>query len=443
MTRGKAKMEIRFHKTQSKVLRYLQKKRYVVLVAGRRYGKTHVAIVALILMAVNVPSARVWYIEPTYRQAKDNAWDILKHCLPHEWVLKTNETDLQITLKNNSKIALKGSDNPDSLRGPGLNLLVIDEASDIKDLKNLWQAVVGPALTTTRGKAFFIGSPRGYDYFHELYLKAISRDGPDADDWAGFLYTTREGGYVSDEELESRRLEIDSRIYRQEYEASFETLSGRVYYQFDRNYNVAEVEDVGGEILVGMDFNVNPMSAVIAVRAGSRCYVIDEIIIPNSNTQEMADEVYRRYGDLPADDPNYEILKKLGQESAIPKRTIRVYPDPSGSSRKTSAPLGQTDLTILRNRGFEVIAPRRAPNVVDRLNTVNAMLCNAAGKRNTLIHPRCKTLAGCLEGLTYKEGKNQPDKSLNLDHLPDALGYLLWSEFPVLRGSVRSGELLL
>src|ERR1700680_3496152 len=111
-------------------------------------------------------------------------------------------------------------------------------------------------------------------------------------------------------------------------------------------------------LLIGMDFNVNPMTAVVGQRFGDQCHIIDEIVLPNSNTQEMMEEITRRYG---------------GHEAIV-------HPDPSADSRKTSAPVGETDLTIIERGGLLVY--RTSPyKVVDRINSVNAMLLNAKGSR--------------------------------------------------------------
>jgi hypothetical protein len=114
-----------------------------------------------------------------------------------------------------------------------------------------------------------------------------------------------------------------------------------------------------------------------------------------------------------------------------PGRKVTVYPDPSGRSRKTSAVVGVTDFTILERSGFRVVAPSAAPPVVDRVNEVNGLSCNAQGRRRLFIHPRCKQLITGLEQLPYKEKTSLPDKSLGIDHHPDALGYLIHSEFPI------------
>lgn len=192
--------------------------------------------------------------------------------------------------------------------------------------------------------------------------------------------------------------------------------SGRVYSTFlNRPYpegNIHEgLEDTGGELLVGMDFNVDPMSLVIAVRAGDECHVLDALQIPTSNTEEAAAELRARY----------------------PGRRIVVCPDPSGAARKTSAPVGQTDFTILRRYGLEVRAPSKAPPVVDRENNAKAMYHDIeTDRRRCLIHPRAEALILGLGNLRYKEDTSQRDKKSGFDHICDAIDYLLWQEFNVL-----------
>ncbi len=191
--------------------------------------------------------------------------------------------------------------------------------------------------------------------------------------------------------------------------------SGRVYSSFlNKPFptgNIDEsLEDVGGELLVGMDFNVNPMSAVIAVRAVDECHVLDALEVMSSNTEEVANELRRRY----------------------PNRRMVICPDPAGRARHTNAPVGVTDFTILERAGFEVRAPLAAPPVVDRINNTNEMF-EYDGRRRVRIHPQADALIVGLSNLTYKEGTSIPDKKSGFDHICDALGYLLWQEFNVLQ----------
>lgn len=342
--------------------------------------------------------------------AKDIAWETYKR-LARPWTVKVNETALSIRLRNDSLITLHGADNPDSLVGRGLDKVTLDEFPLLDE--KLWNVAIRPALADKQGRALFIGSPRGFNWAYDVYLHGQN---PDMSDWASWQFTTLQGGRVTAQEIEAARSGMDPRLFKQEFEASFETLLGRVYANFDRKPwplgNIEAVEDQpGSELLIGMDFNVHPMTAVIAVQAADECHVLDALEVPTSNTEEMAQELRTRY----------------------PGRRIIVYPDPSGRARKTSAPVGQTDFTILQRAGFQVVAPNVAPLVVDRVNNTQAMLLDAAGRRRLKIHPRAVRLTRALEGLTYKEGTSLPDKTLGLDHLGDALGYLLWERFNLLR----------
>jgi terminase large subunit-like protein len=309
---------------------------------------------------------------------------------------------------------LHGADRPDSLRGVGLDFVVLDEYADMS--AETWQTVVRPMLSDRVGSAILTGTPRGFDHFYELYMAAKSKE-----NWAAFHFPTEEDGYVPRDELAIARTDLDPRRYAQEYCASFENLQGRVYHEFDREQNVSNLTPLpNANLLIGMDFNIAPMTAVVAQRAGDQCQIVDEIVLTNSNTQEMMQELNRRYAG------------RQGQGV--------VYPDPSGVARKTSAPVGQTDFTIIRRAGWRVYTPPEPYPMVDRINSVNAMLCNAQGQRRLLISPKCVHLIKALDGLTYKEDTKIPDKNSGLDHITDALGYLIMGAFPMITRTWRSEE---
>lgn len=188
---------------------------------------------------------------------------------------------------------------------------------------------------------------------------------------------------------------------------------GRVYSKFkNRPYpdgNIDEsVEDTGAELYIGQDFNVNPMASVIAVRCADECHVIDSLQIGTSNTDEVCQEIKRRY----------------------PKRRVIFCPDPSGKQRKTSA-AGKTDFSIIQSYGFEVRSPNAAPLVRDRENNAN-MMYEQGGRRRVRVHPRATSLITALSNLTYKEETSIRDKKSGFDHICDAMDYLLWQEFNVL-----------
>jgi hypothetical protein len=389
-------------------------KRFVILVAGRRWGKTTLAMWCLIVCAFSTDHSLCYYVAPTYGQAKRIAWSVLKGLVPPAARRRTREQELLIELLNGSIIQLHGADHPDRLRGIGLDYVVLDEYADMKP--DTWNLVIRPALSNRNGRALFIGTPRGRNHFYEIYCAAKSKS-----TWQTFLRPTAHGGYVSTDELAAQACDMNPQQFAQEFGASFEDSQARVYHGFDRDQNVMELGlSPHAPLLIGMDFNVNPMTAVVAQRAGEQCHVIDEIVLPNSNTQQMMQEINRRYG---------------GREGIV-------HPDPSAESRKTSAPAGETDLTIIERERWGVY--RNSPyKVVDRINSVNAMLLNAQGSRRLLISPNCKQLIKALDGLTYKEGSKIPDNRSGLDHITDALGYLIMGVFPIITHDVTISQVLL
>lgn len=380
--------------------------RFVCVVAGRRFGKTHLAIRQLAWHA-RLPNQEVIYVAPSYKMAKNIVWRKLKNRLQDlNWVRKANETELKLELVNGSQISLKGADNYDSLRGTGNNFICIDEFADIDP--EAWYETLRPTLSDTMGKALFIGTPKGIgNWAYEIYQAAQADPGT----WASFQFTTVEGGNVPPEEIEQARRDLDQRTFRQEYLATFETFSGRIYYAFERQHNVRKYDgSTPDQIYVGMDFNIDPCSSCVAVRLGDTLHIIDEVRLFSSNTQEMVDELKHRY----------------------PKTKIWVYPDPAGHQRKTSAG-GATDITILANAGFTVKAPRQHTPIRDRINAVNSRLCDATGIRRLFVDPKCKYTIEGLERQTYKEGSSQPDKDSGYDHMNDALGYMVDYLFPIRR----------
>jgi hypothetical protein len=380
--------------------------RFRVVVAGRRFGKTHLSIRELCFHARR-PNQEVWYVAPTYRQAKQIVWRKLKNKLQDlNWTKKVNESELTILLRNGSQISLKGADNADSLRGVGLDFMVMDEFADVD--QEAWTEVLRPTLADKQGKALFIGTPKGIgNWAHDLYT--MPQEQPNT--WASFQYTTIDGGQVKPEEIEAAKQDLDERTFRQEFMATFETYAGRIYYSFDRKLNCTAPDSLDLSVIyTGWDFNIDPMSIVIAVRKGDNLYVIDEIRMFSSNTAEAVEEVKARYG----------------------KSKIFAYPDPASRQRKTSAG-GLTDLTILGNAGFLVKAPNSHTPVRDRINAVNSRLCSSGGVRQLFIHPKCKYTIEGLERHTYKQGTSQPDKDSGYDHMMDALGYMVDYMFPMRR----------
>jgi hypothetical protein len=359
--------------------------RWRVLIAGRRFGKSFVGGTLAAETALNTPQASIWYTGPTYKSIKlpRGQWDTFKQILG-PWLAKTpNETDLRLELVNGSTVVMVSRQNPDNVRGAPVDRFIYDEfcvQAEADKGKATWEKVFLPMLADTGGDAVFLSTPTGYNWGHEFYERGQD---PERPDWASWQFTTLDGGRVDPAIIEAARRDTDPRSFAQEWEARFTALADRVYDYFDRQYHVDEsVQDTGAEILVGQDFNVNPMASVIAVKVGDECHVLDALELPASNTQEVCDE--------------------LNSQNRYKGRKIIMCPDPSANQRRTSAPAGETDITIIKRAGITVDASSAAPHVADRINNVQAMLQSADGRRRIKIHPRAKALIKGLEGMTYK-----------------------------------------
>ena len=388
---------------------YLSPNRFRVLISGRRFGKTHLAMYELLKHASRNPDKKIFYVAPTYRMCKEIMWKPLKKIVQEKkWVRYLNESDLTMILKNGSQISLKGADKSyDNLRGVGLSFLLIDEFADIPE--EAWTEVLRPTISDkhVNGHVLFTGTPRGFgSWSYSIYQRGLGQD----PEWKSFKFTTLEGGQVNQSEIEQAMKDLDERTFRQEYLASFETYSGVVYYNFSMEENVKPCSYDEKEIVhIGLDFNIDPMSACLFNIKNGIIHVFDEIVIYSSNTDEFISELTSRY-------PNAKFI---------------IYPDPSAKARKTSAG-GRTDLTILQNYGLNVRCKNSHALVRDRVNSVNSKLKSFDGKRSVLIDPSCKTTINSLMKQVYKEGTTQLEKNNGYDHMTDALGYAIEYLFPIL-----------
>lgn len=391
------------HKKQMEV--YKSKARFKVVVAGRRWGKTQLAKVSLIKYA-RIKKRLIWYVAPSYRMAKQIMWPELVEAIPRRWVKKYNETAMTIRLVNGTRIELKGADNPDSLRGVGIHYLVLDEVQDITP--DAWKKVLRPTLASTGGHVLFIGTPKSFNFLYDLWAMGQKLE---ALTWESWQFPTSSSPFIPKEELEAAKNDMDPKSYAQEFEASFETMSGRVYYAFDRKVHVRPLAfNPELPILIGQDFNIDPMSSVVCqVQESGEVWAIDEIILPNSNTEELCDELERRYW-RHIDD-------------------IVIYPDPAGAYRGHQR--GESDLDVFRKRGFKKHKYRRKhPPVADRVNAVNRMLKSANGSVRMRIDPRCKKLIEAFEQTLYVPGGREVDKRAGVEHPADAAGYFIEFQFP-------------
>jgi len=364
--------------------------RYKIVSSGRRFGKSYFSVLFLLNKPLEANERR-WIVFPTYRQAKMVSWSLLKGIFANKQAT-INETELSITLDNGAKIELKGADKPDSLRGVSTTMVVMDEYSYMKE--NVWGEIIQPTLAENKGSALFVGTPSGLNHFYDLFVKGQSNDS----DYKSWQFTTLEGGFISEEEVENAKKNLDKRTFQQEYEASFLTAANRCAYNFNRDTH-CRVMEKSPRMFWGIDFGVaSYMTALLMCEnTAGEVYVFDEIGLQNSNTFELA---------------------KLMQEKG---RGLPCYPDPAGKARTSNST--KSDHKILQDAGFTVISKKSNPTQKDRLNALNRMLEDATGKHKLFINPKCKNTIRDLELCTLDNG--QILKTETLSHFLDGLMYPL------------------
>lgn len=199
--------------------------RFACLVAHRRFGKTVGAVNDLIKDCFTTPleNVRVAYIAPFYKQAKAVAWDYAKYYSQGIPGTSINESELRIDYPNGSRFRLFGADNYDAMRGLYFDAVVLDEPADFP--ANAWPAVIRPTLADRKGKATFIGTPKGKNEFWEIYEHARK-----AANWYCVMHRASDTGLVDKDELAESRLMMGEDLYAQEFECSFEAAIQGAYY---------------------------------------------------------------------------------------------------------------------------------------------------------------------------------------------------------------------
>ncbi len=265
--------------------------RFKVLVAGRRFGKTILAVMSLLLKALENPEQVFWYVAPTYRQAKMIAWRLLKNILPEGEPVKINEQELSVEfIKRGSRIELKGADNEDSLRGMGINGLVVDEFATIFNNWAVWNEVLRPMLTDTKGWALFIGTPKGKDALWELFMKGQRKE----DDFNSWRFKTVDNPFIEKEEVEKARQELPQRYFRQEYEASFEDYTGLIWPEFNKEHIIKPIYlDKSFPRVGAIDPAISGTTGILkaAIDEDGNITIYDEYYEPNKRVSEVCEAV--------------------------------------------------------------------------------------------------------------------------------------------------------
>lgn len=215
-----ADIKVALHDAQMEIFK--SKARFKVVSAGRRFGKSRLAAWVLLINALQSKSKDVFYVGPTFQQSKDIMWGMLKD-LGKDVIKAAHENTAVLTLINDRKIYLKGSDRPDTLRGVGLQYVVLDEYASMKP--EVWEMILRPTLADVKGGALFIGTPAGKNHFYKLFMEASEAE----DDWESFQYQSTDNPLLDPKEIAAAKSTMSTQAFRQEFEATFETFSGGIF----------------------------------------------------------------------------------------------------------------------------------------------------------------------------------------------------------------------
>lgn len=372
--------------------------RFKVAACGRRFGKSYLATYIILTKAFSKPNQNFFFVAPTFSQARQILWEILKVKVRDKLAKKINESRLEVELINGTRIFLKGADRADTMRGVSLDGCVLDEFATVRDSMEVWQQVLRPALSDKKGWCLFISSPKGRDYFYDLYNQAKT-----SNDWKSWQFTTLDGGYVDEDEIASARNDLDERSFNQEYLSSFESFDGLVVPNFDRELNNTNEEIQEFDTLIlGIDFNVNLMPCIVFIKRNDELHAIDEFF-GNFNTAELMEAIIRRY----------------------PKHKKIFHTDASGTQNRSSAG-GATDITIIRDYGFQVRNLSKNPNIIDRVNACNSMVCSTDKTRRVFVSSKCRRLLETLEKHVFDDNGMPNKKHAYHDDVFDAFSYATW-----------------
>jgi phage FluMu gp28-like protein len=241
------------HKTQAIIHR--SEARYKVIDAGRRWGKTRLGVLECLETAI--AGKRAWWVSPSYKSA-NVGWRPLRKLASQIPGVKINLTEKNVSFPSGGEVSIRSADNPDSLRGEGLDLVVLDEAAFMKP--EAWSEVLRPALSDRQGKAIFISTPRGRNWFWNIWMRGQE----DGSEWQSWTYPTSSNPFIPKTEIEAARLDLPEIIFRQEYEALFVDSEGAVFRRIQEAAVLDQLEgplegrnySAGVDVAAAVDYTV-------------------------------------------------------------------------------------------------------------------------------------------------------------------------------------------
>lgn len=374
--------------------------RHTGLIGGFGCGKSHAGTWKTITKKLAMPNIDVAYYLPTYPLIKDIAYGKFTEALEQINIkYQLNKTDKEI-ITDYGRIIFRSMDNPDLIVGYEVGYSLVDEADILPKEKMI--AVMKKIMARNRAVYLgnnnatdFVSTPEGFRFLYEFFVTKSSKD-------KNLIKAkTKSNPFLPDDYIKSLEDEYTPSELEAYLNGEFVNLTaGTVYNEYNRDSNHTDREVKQGETIhVGVDFNIGKMAGIIVVIDNGSPRAVDEVVNAY-DTKDLSQKLVDKY-------KGYRII---------------AYPDASGRNRKTSA--SKTDIEILKSFGIIVKALPFNPPVKDRVNTMNKMFFS----RKLMVNKfNCPKLTDCLEQLPYKNG--EPDKTLDLDHPTDALGYMIWYHY--------------
>ena len=398
------------------------KSTFPALVSGFGGGKSETMVMKALKQMFEIENAQIAIYEPTVDLVRKIMYPRFEEILSNAGITyKLNKSEGIIDIPNIGTILFRSLENPDRIIGYEVHHSHVDELDTLETDKaaEAWQKLLARNRkrivprngknVSTKNTASVYTTPEGFRFVYKRWKK----ESPDG--YELIQASTYDNPFLPKEYIKNLEESYPKELISAYLNGEFVNLeSGTVYPNYDqiKNHAPDHIRADNETLHIGIDFNVNHMSAVIAVRRFDKLLILAEITNIR-DTPAMIEEIDSKYNT---------------------GRRIVVYPDASGRSSK-SVDASKSDIGLLKEAGFSVSAPKKNPPVRNRIVGVNSMLCNAMNQRRLLINrDRCPTLVANLLEQAYDKNGN-PLKTNNVDHLPDALGYLCHRLFGVDRSS--------
>ncbi|MGQ9451792.1 terminase large subunit domain-containing protein [Leclercia sp. TB492] len=405
--------------------------KFKAYVAGFGSGKTWVGCGGICKGMWEFPKINQGYFAPTYPQIRDIFYPTVEE-VAFDWGLKVqiNESNKEVHFyagrQYRGTTICRSMEKPATIVGFKIGNALVDELDVMPALKaqQAWRKIIARMRYKVAGLRNGIDvttTPEGYKFVYQQFVKAV-RDKPELAALYGLVQasTFDNEANLPDDYIPSLLASYPPELIKAYLRGHFTNLtSGTIYHQFDRKLNNCTDEEQPGEpLFIGMDFNVGKMAAIVHVKREGLPRAVRELV-----------KVY----DTPA------MIKRIQEEfwryeggRYVASRQIYIYPDASGDSRKSNC-ASLTDIAQLKEAGFSIMVNASNPPVKDRINSMNAMFCNALGERRYLVNvQRCPVYTESLEQQVWDKN-GEPDKKADNDHPNDGGGYFIVKDYPIVK----------